>query len=93
MVIKRVGPVSVAKIAGSLYAFFGLCFGALFSLMAMAGAAFGGEGSGYGALLGIGAIVAMPILYGGFGFIFTLIGAAIYNVIAGMVGGIEIETQ
>jgi hypothetical protein len=65
----------------------------LFSLAAMAGAAFGGESSGFGALLGVGAIVALPILYGGFGFIFTLIGAAIYNVIAGVIGGIEIETQ
>ena len=94
MVIKRIAPLSVAKVAGSLYAFLGLCFGALFSLAAMAGAAFGGEGSGgFGALLGVGAIVALPILYGGFGFIFTLIAAAIYNMIAGVVGGIEIETQ
>ena len=93
MVIKRVAPVSVAKVAGSLYAFLGLCFGALFSLLSMAGSAFGGESSGLGALLGVGAIVAFPILYGGFGFIFTLIGAALYNLIAGMVGGIEIETQ
>jgi hypothetical protein len=93
MVIKRVAPLSVAKVAGSLYAFLGLCIGALVSLLSLAGSAFSGEGSGFGALLGVGAIVAFPILYGGFGFIFTLIAAALYNVIAGMVGGIEIETQ
>ena len=33
MIVKHVAPVSVAKVAGVVYAFLGLCFGALFSLI------------------------------------------------------------
>jgi len=31
------------------------------------------------------------VLYGFFGFVFTAIGCALYNWVAGMVGGIEIK--
>jgi hypothetical protein len=46
----------------------------------------------FGAMFGVAGIIVMPILYGVFGFIFALIGAVIYNVVAGIAGGIEIET-
>jgi hypothetical protein len=41
--------------------------------------------------LGTGFALALPILYGVCGFIFTAIGCAIYNVVAGWVGGVEVE--
>jgi hypothetical protein len=98
MVVKSVKPFSVAKIAGLLYAFMGLLFGALMSLIGLAGAFAapvtpGGEGfpALFGALFGIGAVVFMPIFYGCLGFITTLIGAVLYNAVAGMVGGIELD--
>ena len=34
-------------------------------------------------------IIGMPLLYGAFGFLFTLFGAAVYNLAAKYVGGIE----
>ena len=34
-----------------------------------------------------------PILYGGLGFVFTMLAAVLYNVVAGMVGGIELDMQ
>jgi hypothetical protein len=37
--------------------------------------------------------VALPILYGGMGFVMTLIGAWLYNILAGFVGGIEMDLQ
>ena len=37
MVIKRIGPVSCAKITGTLYAILGLVIGGVFSLVALAG--------------------------------------------------------
>jgi hypothetical protein len=99
MVIRRVGPLSCAKIAGAVYAVIGLCFGLFFaafgSLFSAAGMASDAP-SGMpmiGALFGIGAIVILPILYGVMGFIATLISAAIYNLVAGVVGGIEIDVQ
>ena len=42
-------------------------------------------------LMGMVAIVAFPIIYGVMGFIWGAVGAAIYNVIAGRIGGVEIE--
>jgi hypothetical protein len=41
--------------------------------------------------LGIGFAVLLPVLYGLAGFIFTAIGCLLYNLVAGMVGGIEVE--
>jgi hypothetical protein len=98
MVIKAVGALSVAKIAGVLYAGIGLLIGAFFALIGMAG--FAGQLSGAssslpfgGMLFGVGAIVILPICYGLIGFIFTLIGATIFNVAARVTGGVQVEVQ
>jgi hypothetical protein len=93
MVINRIAPFSLAKISGTLYAVLGLIFGALFSLVAMAGLAAGaGNGNSmFGALFGVGAIILFPIFYGCIGFVASLIGAWLYNVLAGMVGGVELD--
>lgn len=96
MVIKSVGALSCAKIVGTLYAVIGLLIGACFSLIAMVGgfAAGGERGLGaYSTMFGIAGIVVLPIVYGILGFITTLIGAWLYNVLAGMVGGVELEVQ
>jgi hypothetical protein len=94
MVIRRIGPLSCAKIAGTLYAILGVVFGGIFSLVALAGA-FGSdaEGSPFSMIFGAGAIVLLPLFYGCLGFITTLIAAWLYNVLAGMVGGIELDVQ
>jgi hypothetical protein len=97
MVVRRVEPVSLAKVAGVLYALLGLFFGALITLISMAGAfasdRFGAGSGGAGMLFGAGAVVLFPIMYGVFGFIFSLIGALLYNAVAGLVGGVEVEMQ
>ena len=92
MIIRRVGPLSVAKVAGALYALLGLIFGAFISLFSIVGGAFMPRNAGFGGLIfGAAAIVVLPIFYGLLGFIMSLISAALYNLIAGWVGGIEIE--
>ena len=95
MVIKRIGPLSLAKISGTLYAVLGLAFGAIFSVASLAGGLGSNtpEGAGLGALLGAGAIVAFPVLYGGLGFVMSLVVAWLYNILAGAVGGIELDVQ
>lgn len=97
MVIKSVKPLSVAKVAGVLYALIGLIAGACFSLLGVALSSFASNSDNHlppmlGAMFGAGAIIILPIVYGIFGFIFALIGAFIYNIVAGIAGGIEIET-
>ncbi len=96
MVIKRIHPLSAAKIQGILGVVIGLLIGALFSLIGLvAGSvATGGDSAGAaaGMLFGVGAIVILPIVYGVLGFCSGAIGALVYNLAAGWVGGIEIDT-
>jgi hypothetical protein len=97
MVINRVAPLSVAKVAGALYAGVGLVFGAIVSLVALAG----GMGANadepgaaaLGMIFGASAVVLLPILYGGLGFVMTLLGALLYNVVARTVGGVQIDVS
>ena len=92
MVVRRVVPLSVAKVAGALYALMGLIVGAIVAIAALVGAFAADQDAGFmGSIMGVGAIVALPLLYGGLGFVFTLIAAWLYNVVAGMVGGIEFD--
>jgi hypothetical protein len=95
MVINRVGPLSCAKVAGALYAALGLLGGAVVSLLWMGGM-FGygdAEGAAMGAMFGVGAIIVLPILYGCGGFIGAAISAWLYNLIAGAVGGVEVDVR
>jgi len=94
MIVRRVGPLSFAKVTAMLYALMGLIFGACISLFSLLGSAFGPkEMFGGGILFGVGAIVALPIFYGILGFIVSLISAALYNLVASWVGGVELDVQ
>jgi hypothetical protein len=87
--IKRVDPLQVAKVLGALYAIMGLIFVPIFMFISSTLPSESGEAVGLP--FGTGFALLMPILYGGLGFIFTMIGAALYNFVAGLVGGIEVE--
>ena len=100
MVIRRVGVLSVAKLMGVLYGGIGLLFGVLFALFCVIGGgamlAGGGDAAvGGGAMLGmgIGALIFAPVFYGLAGFLGGALTGWLYNLAAGWVGGIEIETQ
>jgi hypothetical protein len=98
-VIRRVGVFSWAKIAGLIYAMVGLIVGAIFALVSLFGVALGSAfasssadaGRLLPALFGVGAVVFLPLLYGLLGFIGGLLAAGLFNLAAGMVGGLEIE--
>ncbi len=96
MVIKRVGVMSVAKLYAVMAAAMGLCFGLLVAAVGSIGSTMlSSDGTSlvpFGGF-GIAAIVVLPIIYAVMGFIGGLIGAALYNLFAGLVGGIEIETS
>jgi hypothetical protein len=97
MRITHIGPVSVARLGFVLYAVIGLIIGVVFAAFSLLGAAAGAGDSEVlpfaGALFGVGAIVTLPLLYGGFAAVSGLLLAWLYNVIAGIVGGIEIRTD
>lgn len=99
MVIKRFGVASVAKVLGAAYATIGLIAGFFVTLAAAVGGVaaivesqdVGGGAAGM--LFGVGAIVFFPIFYGLIGFVSGAIGALIYNLFAGIVGGVEIDVE
>jgi hypothetical protein len=94
MIIKRIEPLQCAKVAGTLYALLGLVIGVIFSLVALGGG-LPSQGSipFFGAVFGVGAIIILPICYGIFGFLFSLLAAAFYNVVARLVGGLELLVE
>ncbi len=94
MVVKSVDVFSCGKVLGCLYGLMGILVGGLFTLLSLVGFAAGGGQQGAAALLfGAGAVVIVPILYGVMGFIGGMISAALYNLVAAVVGGIEIELK
>jgi transmembrane protein DUF3566 len=100
MVIRRIDPVSAAKIQGVLGAAIGLLIGACVSLIALAAGGLASASSDeavgaglFGMLLGAGAIIIMPIFYGIFGFIGGLIWAFLYNLAAKFTGGLEVDAS
>jgi hypothetical protein len=95
MVIRRVGVWSAAKLYAAIMAAMGLFIGLMFAALSLVGAAAGmDEGAGaFAGLFGVGAIIIAPIFYGVMGLIGGAIGALLYNLFAGMVGGLEVETE
>jgi hypothetical protein len=81
--IKRFSVGQTAKVMGVLYTIVGLIL-APFILIATRVAP---EAYPYGP----GVAIAVPIIYGCIGFIASAIGCAVYNLVAGWVGGIEVE--
>ena len=97
MVIRSVGVLSIARVAGVLYAAIGLLIGACFALVAMAGVAVQGADEELpafvGALFGVGAIIFLPILYGILGFLAFALIAVLYNFVAARIGGVVLDVQ
>jgi hypothetical protein len=96
------GVFSVAKMYAVLGLVIGLIigiiYGAIIILYSLLGASLVGGNNGLavgggGVVLGIVVIIAFPIAYGIFGFIGGAIGAFVYNIFAGMIGGIEMEVE
>jgi len=99
MILRRIGVLSCGKVMGVTYAVMGFIFGAIMALASMMGAAINqganaGNAEAMGIMaVGVFAIVLFPILYGIGGFIGGVIMAAVYNLVAGMIGGLEMEFE
>jgi hypothetical protein len=82
--LRRIGMLSLAKLQAVLLALMGLIFGIFYTII---GASFLGVGFG----LGLFFIIVFPILYAIGGFIIGIITAFLYNLVAGWVGGVEMD--
>jgi Transmembrane domain of unknown function (DUF3566) len=100
--IKRIAPLQAGKMLGVLYGCMGLIFLPFFALAGLVGAfaqhsqqlqTAGGPPAAILAAMMFGFGIFMPVFYGIFGFVFGVISAAIYNLIAHWIGGIEVEVE
>jgi hypothetical protein len=95
--ITRIGLVSAAKVAFVIYAVIGLIVGCIVAVASLLGAtlsAVSGDRSAiFGAIFGVGAVILLPLMYGFFGALGALASAALYNLTAGVVGGVELTLE
>jgi hypothetical protein len=97
MVLKRVGVWSAGKMMGAFGICAGLFVGIFFAVASLFGAAAGGAGAENAdipaAFLGLGGLIFFPILYGLICFVAGLFYAGVYNIVAGMAGGLELHLE
>jgi len=100
--IKKIGILSAAKMYGAIMFVVSLLISIPYGLIVIVYSLFGagmmgGDAAlaigGGGVVLGILIMVGLPILYGVIGFVGGAIGALLYNIFAGFVGGVEIEVE
>ena len=92
MIIRSIGVLSAGKVLACLGAMFGFLGGCLISLITIIDANLLRPHNQLELLIfGFGAVVVLPLINGFMGFFGGVIGAAVYNLIASVVGGLEIE--
>jgi hypothetical protein len=82
--IVRIAPHQAGKVLGIMYFLISL----LIVPFMLIGALFGSEKAGMAIVA-----IALPFVYGVLGYLFSALAAAIYNLIAGFVGGLEITVE
>jgi len=92
-IVKSVGVLSVAKIMGLIYACIGLIFAPVFLVVGMMGSLMGQDKNPFAGMAGVVLAVLIPFIYGAMGFIIGAIGALLYNLLAKLVGGFELELE
>jgi len=83
--LTYVSPLQLGIVLGVLYGVISLLIVPIFILAAL----FGPKGSG----LGIVFVIFLPIIYAVMGFVFGVISAFVYNLVAKWTGGVEFTTQ
>jgi len=94
--IKKLDIISCAKIHAVVLAIFGLIVGLFIGAFSSLISSFSDDADEVGfkfKSFGLFSIIIFPIIYAIAGFIGGLITGAIYNLVAGWVGGIKIELK
>ena len=100
MKVKRIGVGSAARMTALLYAVIGLIVGGIIAVCSALGAAFtkmagseGSPGGAFGVFFGVGAVLIMPPLYAIVGGVMAAITVSLYNALAKVAGGLEVDLE
>ena len=94
MVLKRIDPISFAKLYAVVMALVAFVFLLLYALFIMSFAGMmGGDAGAIGAGLAIGMVIIGPIACAIMYFLIGLLMAWLYNLVAGRIGGVEVEFE
>jgi hypothetical protein len=91
--VKRVSPLQAGKISGLLYGCLGLLFIPFILLMLIIPSHAHSGRSAMPAFFGAAIALFAPVIYGVMGFVLGVVSAAIYNLAARFVGGLEVEVE
>jgi hypothetical protein len=99
--IKRISPVQAGKMFGIFYGGMALLIVPFFLLAGALGAfaqhannqSAGNVPAALVAGFSLGLALLLPVIYGVMGFVFGIIGAALYNLVASWIGGFEVEVE
>jgi hypothetical protein len=86
--ITRIEPGQFALIIGATYALMGIIAAILMFMFASMIPIPGMGNMGRGV-----AVILVPVIYGVLGYVSGFIGAAVYNLVAGTVGGIKVTVS
>jgi hypothetical protein len=92
--LRRISPVSAFKVGLLVYLFLGIVVAVIATPFVFFAAAMASRVPGtpsFTPLLTLPMLIIMPVFYAIIGGLMALIGAAIYNLVAGWVGGLQIE--
>jgi hypothetical protein len=98
LTIARFDVVRTANIVAALYAVIvlviGLLFAVPFALVALVAGQDAGPGVATGGVVGVLVLLVLAVVfYAGIGWVMTALVCALYNALAGRIGGIRIEVQ
>ncbi len=82
--VKRIAPLQAGKMLAGIYALFSLILIPILLVASIAGG---------GASIPVGMAIGMPLLYIVLGFVGGIVGAVFYNLVAGWLGGFEIDYE
>lgn len=92
--ITRLDPGQFGLVIGSMYLIIGIIVTVLFAIiMKLVSSAAPPSSAGLGQMATGFGLVFLPIIYAIFGYIFGIVGALIYNLLAGIVGGIRVTVS
>ena len=98
--LKRIAPLQAGKMLAALYGLLSLVF-VPFMLAFMAFGSLAARSQGAGNVpaiplmlgMGVGAIIMLPLFYALMGFVFGILSAWVYNLLAKWLGGFELDFE